>query len=185
MSCSYSTAKENHKAPIKNWLFCSSESKAVKSVTWGPATVRSKHTGRLLHQRQYHSLRCEVVTLQQSDWGWRVIRKPQRKGDAQLSEKQNWGATILLIPLRKIPFKTIPWGRAGEKRLHFISNTLRNEAWGELSPVSYTSKISYSTEELNYILFFKNANCSLNLYVSQTATSSLALLLDASHSFCE
>lgn len=31
--------------PIRSGLFCSSRSRAVKSVTWGLATVRRKHTG--------------------------------------------------------------------------------------------------------------------------------------------
>lgn len=50
------------------------------------------------------------------------------------------------------------WNRA---RGCILTPPFKNEAWGELSPVSDTSIRNYSTEELNSILFFKK--CQLLL----------------------
>lgn len=44
------------------------------------------------------------------------------------------------------------------------SNTLKDEAWGELSPDD-TSIRNYSTEELNSILVFKKMPITLDLYI--------------------
>lgn len=141
---SYSPAEWNHKAPIKNWLFCSRQACDLRTALCSGENVTAGGA------RWWHcSSHTEVEGL---------LGKAQRMGDAHLPQKQNWGAPTVSMLWKKIPFQTIPRGRAGEKRLHFISNTLRNE----LPPASSNSKISYSTEELNSILFFLNAVCSFN-----------------------